>query len=96
MHVSFIVSLRRWNLKVTVEIPVNYEPVVQKLIADGRFRDEGELVAEGLRLVLMQEMLREDLQAGLDELNTGNRIAAGEVYAEALRSIKAIEDHAAR
>jgi antitoxin ParD1/3/4 len=81
---------------MTVEIPVDYGPVVQKLIADGRFRDEGELVAEGLRLVLMRESLQQDLKAGLDELNSGNRIEADEVYAEARRRINAIEDQTAR
>ena len=81
---------------MTVEIPIDYGPAVQRLIAGGRFRDERELVAEGLRLVLVQETLREDLQAGMDELNAGNRIDAGEVYAEARRRIKAIEDQAAQ
>jgi antitoxin ParD1/3/4 len=81
---------------MTVEIPMDFGPAVQKLIADGRFRDEGELVAEGLRLVVMRETLREDLQAGLDDLNAGNRIEAGEVYAEARRRIKSIENQAAR
>ena len=84
------------DLRMTVEIPINYGPVVQKLIAEGRFRDEGEVVAEGLRLVLMQDKLREDLQAGLDDLNAGKRIEASEVYAEARRRIRAIEDRPAR
>ncbi len=81
---------------MTVEIPVDYGPVVQRLIADGRYRDEEEVVAEGLRLVLMQDKLREDLQVGLDALNAGNRIEASEVYAEARRRIRAVEDQAAR
>jgi antitoxin ParD1/3/4 len=81
---------------MTVEIPMNYGPVVQRLISEGRYRDEEELVSEGLRLVLVQEQLREDLQAGLDDLNAGNRIEAGEVYAEARRRISAIEDQSAR
>jgi antitoxin ParD1/3/4 len=81
---------------MTVEIPTNYGPVVQKLIADGRFRDEGELVVEGLRLVMMRESLQQDLAAGMDELNAGNRVEADEVYAEARRRIKAIEDQTAR
>ncbi len=80
---------------MTVEIPTNYGPVVQRLIAEGRFRDEEELVVEGLRLVLVQEKLREDLQAGLADLNAGNRIEASEVYAEARRRIRAIEDQSA-
>jgi antitoxin ParD1/3/4 len=69
---------------------------VQKLIAEGRYRNEEEVVAEGLRLVLMQDKLREDLQAGLDDLNAGNRVEAGEVYAEARRRIRAIEDQSTR
>ena len=77
---------------MTVEIPTNYGPVVQRLIAEGRYRDEEEVVAEGLRLVLVQDKLRENLQAGMDDLNAGNRIEAGEVYAEARRRIRAIED----
>ena len=77
---------------MTVEIPTNYGPVVRRLITEGRYRDEEELVAEGLRLVLAQEILREDLQAGLDDLNAGNRIEASEVYAEARQRIRAIED----
>ncbi len=81
---------------MTVEIPTNYGPVVQRLIAEGRFRDEEELVVEGLRLVLVQEELREDLQAGLADLNAGNRIEASEVYAEARRRIRAIEDQPAQ
>jgi Arc/MetJ-type ribon-helix-helix transcriptional regulator len=81
---------------MTVEIPVDYGPVVQMLIADGRYRDEEEVVAEGLRLVLMQDKLREDLQVGLDALNAGNRIEASEAYAEARRRIRAVEDQAAR
>ena len=81
---------------MTIEIPTSYGPVVQRLIAEGRFRDEEEVVAEGLRLVLMQDKLREDLQAGLEDLNAGNRIEASEVYAEARRRIKAIEDQPAR
>ena len=80
---------------MTVEIPTNYGPVVQRLIAEGRFRDEEELVVEGLRLVLVQEELREDLQAGLADLNAGNRIEASEVYAEARHRIRAIEDQPA-
>ena len=38
---------------MTVEIPATYGSVVQRLIAEGRYRDEEEVVAEGLRLVLL-------------------------------------------
>ena len=77
---------------MNVEIPSDYGSVVQKLISEGKFQSESEVVAEGLRLIVMREKLHEDIQAGLDDLDAGNRIDASEVYAEARRRIKAIEE----
>lgn len=74
------------------QIPVDFSPAVQKLIAEGRFRDEGEVVAEGIKLVLRREQLERAVQAGLDDLDAGHRLEASNVYAEARRRIKAIED----
>jgi hypothetical protein len=42
--------------------------------------------------VLRREQLERDVQAGLDDLDAGNRREASQVYAEARRRIKAIED----
>jgi predicted transcriptional regulator len=68
--------------------------VVQRLIAEGKFRNEEEVVAEGLRLIVLREELDADIQAGLDDLDAGNRVEASQVYAEARRRIKAVEDRA--
>jgi Arc/MetJ-type ribon-helix-helix transcriptional regulator len=81
---------------MTVEIPVDYGPVVAKLISDGRFHDESEVVTEGLRLVMLRESLHADIQAGIDELDAGERIESSEVYAEARRRIGAIEERNAK
>jgi putative addiction module CopG family antidote len=77
---------------MTIEIPSSYSLFVQRLIAEGRFRNEEEVVAEGLRLIVMQEKLHDDIQAGLDDLHDGNRVDGRQVYAEARRRVKAIED----
>ncbi len=76
---------------MNIQIPADFHPAVQKLISEGRFRDEGEIVAEGIRLVLVREQLEKDVQAGLDDLDAGNRIDAEDVYAEARERIRAIE-----
>ncbi len=73
-----------------VEIPSDYGMVVQRLISDGKFNSESEVIAEGLRLIVMREKLHQEIQVGLDDLEAGNRVAAGEVYDEAKRRIKAI------
>lgn len=79
---------------MSVEIPRSYVPVVERLIAEGKFQNEEEVVAEGLRLILLRDELDRDIQAGLDDLDAGNRLEASEVYAEARRRIKAVEDQA--
>ena len=74
------------------EIPSNFSPVVQELIAQGKFQNEQEVVAEGIRLVIARDKLHADIQAGIDQLDRGEAIDADEVYAEARRRIKAVED----
>ncbi len=76
---------------MNVQIPADYNPAVQKLITEGRYRDECEIVAEGIKLLIMREQLANDVQAGLDDLDAGNCIDAEEVYAKARKRIKDIE-----
>ena len=77
---------------MSVDIPSDYGAIVQRLISEGKFQDEGEVVAEGIRLVIAREKLHADIQAGIDELDAGKGIDASEVYAEAKRRIQAIEE----
>lgn len=72
-------------------IPSDYGVTVQKLIADGKFQDENEVITEGIRLVVAREKLHAEIKAGIDQLDRGEGIDASEVYAEARRRIKAIE-----
>ena len=76
---------------MSTEIPSDYGVTVQKLIAAGKFQDESEVIAEGIRLVVAREQLHADIQAGIDQLDRGEGIAAEQVYAEARRRISAIE-----
>ena len=62
------------------------------MIAQGKFQNEQEIVAEGIRLVIARDKLHADIQAGIDELDRGESVDADDVYAEARRRIKAIED----
>lgn len=77
---------------MSTEIPSRYGPLVQDLIAQGKFQNEQEIVAEGIRLVIARDKLHAEVQAGIDQLDRGESIDAEEVYAKARRRIKAIED----
>ena len=76
---------------MSTDIPSDFGATVKKLIADGKFQDESEVIAEGIRLVVAREQLHADIQAGIDQLDRGEGIDAEEVYAEARRRIKDIE-----
>lgn len=56
---------------MSVEIPPQYLPFVQKAIASGRFESEGALVGEALKLLLRREREIELVEVGLDELERG-------------------------
>ena len=77
---------------MSTDIPNDYGNQVQQLIAQGKFQDEQAVVNEGIRLVIAREKLHADIQEGIDQLDRGEGIDAEEVYAEARRRIKAIEE----
>ena len=78
---------------MSTDIPNDYGSQVAKLIAQGKFQDEQEIINEGIRLVIARETLHADIQAGIDQLNRGEGINDEEVYAEVRRRIKSIEKH---
>lgn len=77
---------------MSTDIPNDYESQVAQLIAQGKYQDEQEIIKEGIRLVIARDTLHADIQAGIDQLDRGEGIDAEEVYAEARRRIKSIED----
>ena len=76
---------------MNAQIPPDLDPVIQRLISEGRFRNENEAVAEGLRLLLKRDEFEREVQGGIDDLDSGNRIEADEAYAEARRRMQAVE-----
>jgi antitoxin ParD1/3/4 len=61
---------------MTVEIPPEYRPFVQAVIARGGFQTEAEVVGEALRLLQERDRhvdaLRREVQLGLDDLERGD------------------------
>jgi len=73
---------------------VSLTPELEKLVASkvesGRYQSASEVIREGLRLLDDQDRLRElhlsevkkKIQTGLDQLNRGEGIPGGQVYAQ--------------
>lgn len=76
---------------VTVEIPDDLAPFVQRLIAERRFLTEGEVLAEGLRLLQSQEALRAAVREGFSQIDEGQSVTAAEVFAKAREHIQSAE-----
>ena len=76
---------------MTEEIPADLAPFVQRLIAERRFLTEGDVLAEGLRLLQSQEALRTAVREGFSQLDEGRSVPAAEVFAKGREHIQSAE-----
>jgi antitoxin ParD1/3/4 len=74
---------------MNVEIPPELSPFVQQMLSAGSYRNENELLIEGLRLLRSREQLRADVNAGIEQLENGEGLGGDEVFAR-------LEDRARR
>jgi putative addiction module CopG family antidote len=77
---------------MTVDIPNDLTPFVERMVAERRFLTESDVLAEGLRLLQARETLRQEVRLGFEQLDAGLGVDAAEVYARAERRISEIED----
>ena len=56
---------------MTVEIPPELAGFVQSIISAGSFNSEAEVIGEALRLLQKRVQLRQDVQAGVEQLDRG-------------------------
>ncbi len=76
---------------MNAEIPSDLLPFVQQLVATRRFLSEGDVVAEGIRLLQVRETLRHEVVKGFEQLDSGLGIPAEAVFDRLEKRIKAIE-----
>jgi putative addiction module CopG family antidote len=76
---------------LSVDIPAELVPFVERLIAERRFLTESEVLAEGLRVLQSQETLRTAVRQGFTQLDEGKSAAADAVFAKAEERITSIE-----
>ena len=76
---------------MTTEIPRDLLPFVERMVAAKRFLNEGDVVAEGLRLLQARETLRDEVRKGFEQLDAGLGLPAEQVYARVEQRIREIE-----
>ena len=95
MQVSQLLNDRNFLRKriehtMQTEIPADLAFFVQRMVAERRFLSEGDVLAEGLRLLQARETLRKEVRAGFEQLDAGLGIEASEVYRRAEERIQEI------
>jgi antitoxin ParD1/3/4 len=83
---------------MNVSLTPKLEKLVTRKVESGLYQSASEVIREGLRLLEDQDRLRKikfadvrkKIQAGLDELDRGEGIPAGAVYAEMKRRSAAL------
>jgi Arc/MetJ-type ribon-helix-helix transcriptional regulator len=80
------------GVDMTTEIPSDLVPFVQRMLAERRFLNEKDVLAEGLRMLQARETLREEVKKGFDQLDADRGLPAEKVYARAEERIRQIEN----
>lgn len=65
---------------MSIEIPAQYIPFVKDIIAGGSYSSEQEVFVAGLELI-RERMFREQIEAGVRELDEGKTLSDAEVFA---------------
>jgi antitoxin ParD1/3/4 len=76
---------------MSLGIPPDMEPFVQRMVAVRRFLSEQDVVAEGLRMLQARETLRDEVAKGFSSLDHGRGVSAEEAYSRAEKRIAEIE-----
>lgn len=72
------------------EIPVDLEPFVHRMVAEKRFLNESDVLAEGLRLLQARETLRQEVRTGFEQLDAGAGLDGGDVFRRIEESVRHI------
>lgn len=76
---------------MNTEIPSDFAPFVQRMLAERRFLTETDVLAEGLRLLQARETLRQEVRLGFEQLDAGLGVPAEDVYRRADRRMHDFE-----
>jgi Arc/MetJ-type ribon-helix-helix transcriptional regulator len=77
---------------MSTEIPADLLPFVERMVTAKRFLSEGDVLAEGLRLLQAQETLRDEVRKGFEQLDAGDGVAADVAYDRVEQRIRDIEN----
>ena len=65
-----------------IRIPEEQQTIIEGLVASGRFSSAQEAVSAGIRLLVSNEKLRQEIQVGIDQADRGEAHDHDTVFAQ--------------
>ena len=65
-----------------IQIPEDQQSIIEGLVASGRFSSAQEAISEGIRLLVSNERLRQEIQIGIDQADRGEVYEHDTVFAQ--------------
>ncbi len=79
---------------MNVELPQDAAQFIEGLVLSGQYPSAAEAVTDGIRLLMSQQHLRQELQQGAGELDAGLGVDGKEVFAELRARAKKLTEQA--
>jgi len=81
---------------MTIEISPNNERYIEAVVQTGEYRNRSQVVDEALDLLRQRDALRNDVNAGVEQLDRGEGIPADEVFERLANRVQEIGNRHAR
>ena len=80
---------------MNIDLPQEQRAFIHSLVDSGRFSSADEVIGEGIRLLVAQEQLRQQVEIGIEEADRGNLVDHDTVFAY-LKSLATAAQHRSR
>lgn len=67
---------------MNLELPAEQQAYIESLVEAGRFSSVDEAISEGVRLLLSQERLKQEIQVGIEQADRGDVVDHDTVFAQ--------------
>ncbi|WP_430453843.1 ribbon-helix-helix domain-containing protein [Rhodopirellula europaea] len=67
---------------MSIDVPAEFEPFIESLVARRRFLSNSEVIAESLRLLQAREALAEEVQKGFEQIDEGRSVDGPAAFAK--------------